>query len=72
MTDKDFEVFYQQEDFEDLLSTSHRHLLPAQVSTNQEEANIPKGMVLEEKTPDLLALLSTHVGGASSAVPVVP
>ena len=58
--DKDFEVFYQQEDPEDLPSTSQRRLLPAQVSASQREANIPKGMVFEEKTLDLLALLTAH------------
>ena len=70
--DKDFEVFYLQEDLEDLPSPSHRRLPPAQVSTNQEAANIPEGMVLEEKTPDLLALLIAHARGASPAIPVVP
>jgi len=29
-------------------------------------------MALKEKTPDLLALLTAHAGGASQAVPVVP
>lgn len=72
VTHKDFEVFYQQEDPEDLLGPSHCRLLPAQVNTSQEATNIPKRMVLEEKTPDLLALLTTHVGGASPTVPMVP
>ena len=29
-------------------------------------------MVFEERTPDLLALLTAHVGGASLAISVVP
>ena len=29
-------------------------------------------MVFEEKTPDLLVLLTTHTGGASPAIPMVP
>ena len=72
VTDKDFEVFYQQEDPEDAPSTSHRPLRLAQVSTSQEEVNIPEGMVFKEKTQDLLALLIAHAGGASPAIPVVP
>lgn len=69
--DKDFEVFYQQEDPENALSTSHHRLRPTQVSTNQEATNIPEGMKIEEKIPDLLALLTTHTGGSSLAVAVV-
>lgn len=72
VTNKDFEVFYQQKDLEDLPGPSLCHLPPAQVSTSQKEANIPEGMVLEEKTLDLLALLTAHAGGASQAIPVVP
>ena len=33
--------------------------------------NIPEAMVLEEKMPDLLALLTAHVGGDTSVVPIV-
>ena len=69
--DKDFEVFYQ-EDPEDSLAPTHHHLTTAQVSTNQEASNIPKEMVLEEKTLDLLALLTAHVRGDSPVVLIVP
>lgn len=72
MTDKDFEVFYQQEDPKDAPSTSHCLLRPAQVSSSQEGTNIPEGMGFEEKTPDLLALLTVHAGGSSPIVMVVP
>jgi len=71
VTDKDFKVFYQQEDFEDLPGPFHHRPLPTQTNTNQEATNTPKGMVLEEKTPNLLALLTTRARGASPAVPVV-
>ena len=69
--DKDFEVFYQ-EDPEDSLAPTHHHLTTAQVSTNQEVSNIPKEMVLEEKTPYLLALLTAHAEGDSPVVLIVP
>lgn len=42
------------------------------MSTNQEAPEIPEAMVLEEKTPDLLALLIAHVRGVSPAVFMVP
>ena len=72
MTNRDFEVFFQQEDSKDLPNTSQCCLLPAQVSISQEEANIPEGMVLKEKIPYLLALFTAHARGASQAVPMVP
>lgn len=71
VTDKDFVIFYQQEDPEDLPGPSHRPLLPAQISTSQEAANTLEG-VLEEKTLDLLALLTTHMGAAILVVPRLP
>ena len=51
---------------------THHHFATAQVSTSREATNIPEVMVLEEKTPDLLALLTAHAGGNSPVVPVVP
>lgn len=69
--DKDFEVFYQ-EDLEDSLAFTYRHLATAQFITSQEASNIPEAMVLEVETPDLLAPLTTHVGGDSPMVPIVP
>ena len=68
MTYKEFEVFYQQEDPEDLLDPSLRRLPPAHVSTIPEEANTLEGMMLKEKTPELLALLTAHAGGATPVV----
>ena len=72
VTDKDFEVFYQQKDPEDAPRTSHRPLCLAQVNSNQEGTNILEGMGFEEKTPNLLDLLMAHTGGFSPAIPVVP
>ena len=69
--DKDFEIFYR-EDLENSPTPTHHHLATAQVSISQEATNIPKAMVLEEKTLDLLALLTTHVGGNSPVVPIIP
>lgn len=69
--DKDFEVFYQ-EDPEDSPALTCLHLVVAQVSTSQEALNVTEAMVLEEKTPDLLALLTAHAGGDSLMVPIVP
>ena len=69
--DKDFEVFYC-EDPKDSLAPTYRHLATAQVSTSQEATKIPKAMVLEEKTPDLLALLTVHTEGNSPMVLVIP
>ena len=69
--DKDLEVFYQQEDLEDAPSTLCKCLKPTQVSANQEAINIPEGMGFEEKTLDLLALLTAHARGSSPTVPVV-
>lgn len=69
--DKDFEVFYQ-EDPEDSPALTCLHLVVAQVSTSQEALNVTEAMVLEEKTLDLLALLTAHAGGDSPMVPIVP
>lgn len=69
--DKDFKVFYQ-EDTKSILTSSHPRLPAASISTSQEASNIPEVMVLEVKTPDLLALLTAHVGGNAPTVLVVP
>ena len=69
--EKNFEVFYRA-DSEDTPDPNNSPCVTAQISTNQEAFDIPEGMVLEEKTPDLLALLTAHAGGNAPAVPVVP
>ena len=68
---KDFKVFYQQEDPADAPNTSCPHLKPAKVSANQEAINILERMGFEEKTPDLLALLTAHARGSFLPMPVV-
>lgn len=69
--DKDVKFFYQ-EDIEELLAPTHRCLPTASVSTSQEASNILEAIFLEEKTSDLLALLTAHVGANAPIVPVVP
>ena len=69
--DKDFEVFYQ-EDPKDSPTPAYRHLVVAQVSTSQEVADILKAMVLKEKMPNLLVLLTAHARGDALVVPIVP
>ena len=69
--DKDFEAFYRA-DPKDSLALAHCHLVAAQVSKSQEATNVPEAMVLEEKTLDLLALLTAHAGGDTLMVPIVP
>ena len=69
--EKDFDVFYRANTKESP-EPSHRPRLTAQVNTSQEVTDIPEGMVLEEKMPKLLTLLTTHTGGNSLVVPVIP
>jgi len=42
------------------------------VSANQEATQVPEGMVIEKRVPDLLALLESYTGKATLEVPVVP
>lgn len=69
--DKDFEVFYRA-DFKDSLAPIHCPLVATQVSTSQEITNVPKAMVLQEKTLDLLALLTAYTRGDAPVVPIIP
>ena len=69
--DKYFEVFYQK-DPKDHPAPSYRHSTTASISISQEAPDIPKAMVQEEKTLDLLALLTAHAGGNTPTVLVVP
>ena len=64
-------MFYQADIGESSKSCSQSQAT-IQVSTNQEAANVPKGMVLEKKTLNLLALLMAHTEGNSLTVTVVP
>ncbi|KAK9994998.1 hypothetical protein SO802_024701 [Lithocarpus litseifolius] len=50
-----------------------KHVIKAKdPSASEEASNIPEAMVQEVKTPDLLALLTTHVGGNAPTILVVP
>lgn len=69
--EKYFEVFYQANS-EDTLEPSNHPCVTAQISTSQEASDILKGMVLEEKMSNLLALLIAHTDGNAPVVPVVP
>lgn len=51
---------------------SSRPRATAQVNINQGIADIPKGMVIQKKTLNLLALLESQVGGATTEVPADP
>lgn len=68
--EKDFEVFYLI-DTEDPPVSTHRRLVAAHVSYSQEAVDVPEAMVLEEKTLDLLALLTTHNRGNALVVLIV-
>ena len=69
--EKDFKVFYQA-DFEEPPEPSHRSRVTSQVNTSQKATDILEGMVLKEKTLDLLALLTAHARGNAHVVLVVP
>ena len=68
--DKDFEIFYHTHAFvEEGLSPQ---LTTALVSEDQEVTKVPKGMVIENKLPDLLSLLESHARTTVPEAPVVP
>ena len=47
-------------------------LTTALVSEDQEVTKVPKGMVIENKLPDLLSLLESHARTTVPEAPVVP
>ena len=63
---------FSQPKFAESLSVSSRHLLSAQISSNQEKTNIPKAMVLQWKNNSLLELLESHAGGTTLEVAINP
>ena len=69
--EEDFDVFSRPK-FMESLSVSSRHLLSAQISSNQETTNIPEAMVLQWKNTSLLELLKSHAGGTTPEVAVNP
>lgn len=46
-------------------------LVAIAVSTNQGAIEVPKGMVIEKRLPNLLSLLESHAGNATPKVPIV-
>ena len=42
------------------------------ISANQEADQVPEGMVIEKRIPDLLSLLESHTSDATSEILVVP
>lgn len=64
---EDFEVFDQP----DLVESSEavpKRLVSAQVSTKQKAINIPEAIVLQRRTPNILALLESHAKSATLEV----
>ena len=71
-SEEEFEVF-DQLDLTESPSTTSRFLPSAQISADQETANIPKAMVLQRrKDTNLLKLLESHVGGSTPEVAIQP
>lgn len=69
--DRDFKVFFQSESLEAAPRTLCQRLPTTQVSTNQEATDVLEGIGFEEREPNFMALLNTHVGGNIPAMPVV-
>lgn len=69
--EKDFEVF-NRPDLAEHSKASSKPQSTAQASINQEVTNKPEGMVIQNRTPDLLALLESHAGGVAPKVAIDP
>ena len=71
-SEEEFEVF-DQLDLTESPSTTSRFLPSAQISADQETADIPKAMVLQRrKDTNLLKLLESHAGGSTPEVAIQP
>lgn len=70
--DRDFEAFFQSESPEAAPHTLRQRIPTAQVSTNQEAIDIPKGMGFKEREPNFMALLNIQTRGNIPAMAVVP
>ena len=64
---EDFKVF-DQPNLAEYSEASLNRQFTVQVSTNQEILHVPEGMVLQKRTPNLWALLESHVGSATLEV----
>ena len=67
--DEDFEIFSHPNASEEKLNS---RLTTALVSEDQEGTEVPKGMVIEKKLPDLLSLLESHAWTVAPEVSIVP
>nr|POE97564.1 hypothetical protein CFP56_17083 [Quercus suber] len=68
--DKDFEIFYYTNAFEEERLNSQ--LTITLVSEDQKGTKVPEGMVIEKKLLDLLSLLESYARIEAPKVPVVP
>ena len=67
---EDFEVLYCIDKYEE--EGLSPHLAATLVSEDQEAIEVPEGMVIEKRLPDLLSLLESHTGTIAPKVPIVP
>ena len=68
--EEDFELFYRLGMTEDAVTTSAP--IAVTISTDQGATEVPEGMVIEKRLPDLLSLLESHFGDATLEIPMVP
>ena len=68
--EEDFKIFYSaNESKKEGLSP---YLAATSISEDQEVTEVPEGMVIKKKLPDLLSLLESHTGTTAPEVPIVP
>ena len=68
--DDDFEVFYHTNESKE--EGLNPHLAVALVSKDQEPIEVPEGMVIKKRLPDLLSLLESHTRTTVPKVPIIP
>lgn len=68
---EDFEVF-DQPNLAKSLEAIPKRLVSTQVSTKQKATDIPEAIVLQRRTPNILALLESHAKSATLEVAVDP
>ena len=62
--------FYHLDVIKDTITTSTSVVVA--VSANQEAIQVPEGMLIEKRVPDLLSLLESHANEATPKISVVP
>ena len=69
-SEEDFKVF-DRSDLTEFPGNTSRSLPSAQISSNQESADIPEAMVLQRrKDTSILELLESHTGGSTPKMPI--